>query len=41
MNNKMEVLIMFEVTEEASCALKEFLVKRKSKQAIRIILQAG
>jgi hypothetical protein len=32
---------MFEVTEEASRKLKESLAEQKSKQAIRILLQAG
>jgi hypothetical protein len=32
---------MFEVTEEASRVLKDFLTKQKSNQAIRILLQAG
>lgn len=32
---------MFEVTKEASRALREFLAKQKSKQAIRVLLQNG
>ena len=32
---------MFEVTEEASRVLRDFLTKQKSNQAIRILLQAG
>jgi Fe-S cluster assembly iron-binding protein IscA len=32
---------MFEVTQEASRVVKDFLAKQKSKQAIRILLQTG
>jgi Fe-S cluster assembly iron-binding protein IscA len=32
---------MFEVTQEASRVLKEFLTKQQSRQAIRILLQDG
>lgn len=32
---------MFEVTEEASRVVKEFLAKQKSKQPLRILLQNG
>lgn len=32
---------MFEVTQKASRAVKEFLAKQKSNQAIRVLLQNG
>ncbi|OPY88121.1 MAG: hypothetical protein A4E71_00660 [Smithella sp. PtaU1.Bin162] len=32
---------MFEVTEEASRMLKDFLTKQKSTKAIRIMMQTG
>ena len=33
--------VMFEVTEEASRMLKDFLTKQKSTKAIRIMMQTG
>jgi hypothetical protein len=32
---------MFEVTEEASRMLKDFLVKQNTQKAVRILLQVG
>lgn len=32
---------MFEVTQEASEMIKEFLAKQKSNLSVRILLQAG